>query len=60
MARDYHSVIECGHALGANRHGREVVQQGRGRGGKYPEETCGQERRVEGNIQLINEMESAE
>ena len=29
MARDYHSVIECGHALGANRHGREVMQQGR-------------------------------
>ena len=29
------------------------MQQGRGRGGKYPEETCGQERRVEGDDKAV-------
>lgn len=34
------------------------MQQGRGRGGKYSEETCGQERRVEGNDKAVIRLDA--
>ena len=52
------SLLQRRHALGANRHGREVVQQGRGRGGKYSEETCCQERRVEGDDKAVVRLDA--
>lgn len=51
-------LLQRRHALGTNRHGREVVQQGRGRGGKYFKETCGQERRVEGDDKAVVRLDA--
>lgn len=51
-------LLQRRHALGANRHGREVMQQGRGRGGKCPKETCGQERRVESDDKAVIRLDA--
>ena len=34
------------------------MQQGRGRGGKYPKETCCQERRVEGDDKAVIRLDA--
>ena len=34
------------------------MQQGRGRGSQYPEETCGQERRVEGDDKAVIRLDA--
>lgn len=34
------------------------MQQGRGRGGKYPKETCGQERRVESDDKAVIRLDA--